>query len=324
MTATLDQGAGEAAAAAGATGYMHRAYAESLSEFGAPRPLAQSGGWVLDRGIEGSPHADAMGCYPMFSCPDWSRLRADLDDLGRGANAPVSLALVADPFGDHDEAYLKECFGDVVAPFKQHFVADLGREPAEFVHAHHRRNARRAAREVEVEACARAADFLGDWCALYRVLVARHEVRGIAAFSEQSFARQLGVPGARALRAVRDGETVGMLLWYVQGDVAHYHLGAYSERGYELRASFALFQFALGHFARAGLRWLNLGGAPGAGGAAAAASGLGRFKQGWASDARTAYFCGRVFDRGRYDEIVRAKGAPATAYFPAYRLGEFR
>ncbi|MDQ3803229.1 MAG: GNAT family N-acetyltransferase [Acidobacteriota bacterium] len=302
-----------------ATGYMHPAYAASLAEFGAPRLLPRSGGWVLERGIEGFPDRDAVGCYPLFSCPDWARLRADLDDLG---GQLVSLALVTDPFGDYDAEYLKECFREVAVPFKQHFVVDLSREPAEFVHAHHRRNARRAAREVRVEECAPAADFLDEWDALYKVLVARHGISGAAAFSKESFAGQLRVPGVAAFRAERDGATVGMLLWYVQGDVAYYHLGAYSERGYELRASFALFHHAIEHFARRGLRWLNLGGAAGA--SAGGAAGLERFKEGWASGTRTAYFCGRIFDRGRYEEIVRAKGVPATSYFPAYRLGEFR
>lgn len=304
-----------------ATGYAHSAYAESLAEFGAARLLPRCGGWILERNIEGSPDRDAAGCYPLFSCLDWTQLRYDLDCLADGGGL-VSLALVTDPFGEYDEAHLKDSFGDVVVPFKRHFITDLSRLPAEFVSAHHRRNARRAAREVRVEECARAADFLDDWSMLYRVLAARHDIGGIAAFSTESFARQLEVPGIVALRAVRDSAAVGMLLWYVQGDVAYYHLGAYSERGYELRASFALFHYAIEHFARRGLRWLNLGGAAGA--SSGGASGLGRFKEGWATGTRTAYFCGRVLDRRRYEEIVRAKSVPPTRYFPAYRFGEFR
>jgi hypothetical protein len=301
------------------TGYMHPAYAASLAEFGTPRRLPRSGGWILERAIEGHAARDASGCYPLFSCPDWARLREDLADVGDGL---VSLALVADPFGDYDEAYLKECFREVAVPFKQHFVVDLSRPPEEFVSPHHRRNARRAAAEVGVEECARPADYLDEWHALYAVLAARHAIGGVAAFSKESFAKQLEVPGVAAVRAVRDGATVGMLLWYVQGDVAYYHLGAYSERGYELRASFALFRHSIELFARRGLRWLNLG--AGAGAAPGAESGLSRFKQGWATDTRTAYFCGRIFDEKKYHEIVRARDVPATKYFPAYRLGEFR
>ncbi|HYH84642.1 MAG TPA: GNAT family N-acetyltransferase [Pyrinomonadaceae bacterium] len=301
-----------------ASGYLHPLYAGSLAEFGTPRLLPRSGGWVLERTVEGFDYRDAMGCYPVFCCRDWSQLRRDLDAL---EGELVSVAMVTDPFGGYDAESLKETFGDVVAPFKQHFVVDLKRRPETFVHAHHRRNARKALGALRVEECARPVDFLDEWDALYRVLVERHGVGGIAAFSRESFAAQLRVPGVAAFRAVRDGATEGMLLWYVQGDVAYYHLGAYSERGYELRASFALFSEAIEHFARRGLHWLNLGGGAGASGGE---SGLSRFKQGWATETLTAYFCGRVLDREKYEEVWRAKNVPPTNYFPAYRLGEFR
>ncbi len=63
-----------------------------------------------------------MGCYPLFCCKDWSRLHADLDEIGGDL---VSLSIVPDPFGSYDLAYLKQCFGDVVIPFKEAFVVDL-------------------------------------------------------------------------------------------------------------------------------------------------------------------------------------------------------
>ena len=40
-----------------------------------------------------------MGCYPLFACTDWSELAADLAALGRIERPPVSLTVVADPFG---------------------------------------------------------------------------------------------------------------------------------------------------------------------------------------------------------------------------------
>ena len=48
-------------------------------------------------------------------------------------------------------------------------------------------------------------------------------------------------------------------MWYLQGSVGYYHLGAFSPLGYELRSSFALFSFAINYFADSGLRWLDLG-----------------------------------------------------------------
>ena len=124
-----------------------------------------------------------------------------------------------------------------------------------------------------------------------------------------------------AFRAIHDDKTIGMLLWYVQGNVASYHLGACSERGYELNASFALFSHAIDYFAQSGLRWLHLG--AGAGATSSVAPGLLRFKAGWASGVRTAYLCGKVFDQRKYNKLVKAKRSiTATEYFPAYRAGE--
>jgi Acetyltransferase (GNAT) domain len=301
------------------SGYAHGAYAGSLSEFGRPRCLPRCGGWVLERAIAGADARDAMGCYPLFACGDWARLGEDLGEL---EGELVSLALVADPFGEYAEGDLRRLFPDACFPFKEHFVADLARSPEDFVDAHHRRNARRAlAAGLTVEACADPADALDDWCALYSNLTERHSIRGLTAFSRESFAAQLRVPGLTALRASLGGETVGMTLWYESRGVGYYHLGAYSPEGYELRASFALFRRALAHFADAGLRWLSFG--AGAGLAGGGEDGLSRFKRGWATGTRTAYFCGRVLDRALYAEIARSKGAAAADYFPAYRLGEF-
>lgn len=104
------------------TGYLHRDYAESLAEFGEPLLLPKSEGWILKRRIPDFPAFDAMGCYPLFACSDWSRLDSDLDELKADL---VSLTLVADPFGNHDVEGLRRCFRDLVIPYKEHFVVDL-------------------------------------------------------------------------------------------------------------------------------------------------------------------------------------------------------
>lgn len=123
-------------------------------------------------------------------------------------------------------------------------------------------------------------------------------------------------------RALDGDETVGATLWYADREVAYYHLGAYSDAGYELEASFGLFWHVLDYFAREGLRWLNLGAGAGLSDEGQT-DGLTRFKRGWANDTRTAYFCGRILDRVKYEEIMRTKQIAASDYFPAYRKGEF-
>jgi hypothetical protein len=297
---------------------LHETYAYSLAGFGAPRELPRSKGWILTRQIVDFPHSDAMGCYPLFACQDWSNLSLDLDEL---AEDVVALSVVTDPFGSYDLPYLRHCFIDVVKPFKEHFVIDLGRQIESYVSGHHLRNANKARQVLEVEKCERPALFLDEWANLYDTLIERHHITGLTKFSKASFAQQLNVPGLVAFRAIYNDHTVGMLLWFVQGDVGYYHLGAYDPLGYEMRASFALFRFAIEYFSVSGLRWLNLGAGAGIGNDET--DGLTRFKKGWSTGTRMAYFCGRIFDHARYQEIIDTKGIPATDYFPAYRLGEF-
>ena len=299
-------------------GYLHPNYTQSLMEFGTPRELPHCKGWILERRIPGFPDRDGLGSYPIFACKDWEKLHADLEEIGKEL---VSLSLVTDPFGIYDISDLKRSFRDVVIPFKQHFIIDLHFPMTTFVSEHHCRYARRALRDVMVERSVRPIEYLNDWVALYANLIERHKIRGIATFSKASFAKQLEVPGMVAFLAVHEQTTVGMLLWYIQGEVSYYHLGAYTDFGYELRASFALFWAAIQYFAETGVRWLNLG--AGAGIHNTSKDGLIRFKRGWATGTRMAYFCGRIFDHDRYSEIAKAKGISEFDYFPAYRRGEF-
>lgn len=298
------------------TGYLHPSYAESLAEFGIPRELPRSRGWILQRQIPGFPDYDGMGCYPLFACQDWSQLFADMEDLG---SELVSLALVADPFGEYDKTYLQQCF-DELALFKKHFIVDLDRPINDIVSARHRSYARAALRNILVEEYDEPARFTEEWATLYATLIERHNITGMRAFSRESFAKQLRVPGTIMFRAVHQGVTIGAHLWYVQGQVGYSHLEAVSLTGYKLRAAYALYWFAIQWFFRK-VQWLDLG--AGAGITNEGTDGLSQFKRGWSTGTRPAYFCGRIFDPERYTEIVKAKGIPATAYFPAYRKGEF-
>jgi hypothetical protein len=270
---------------------------------------------LLERSIPDTDARDAMGCYPLFVCEDWRGLEADLEEL----DGLVSVALVTDPFGAYDEAWLRRCFRDVATPFKPHFVADLEQPIDRIVSRHHRYYARKALGRVSVERCDSPESHLDEWVGLYDHLIARHRLSGVKAFSRQSFATQLRIPGAIMLRATCDGTAVGAHLWYVHGGVAHSHLAAFSARGYELMASYALYWFALKTLAGE-VRWLNFG--AGSGAAADADAGLTAFKRGWATETRTAYFCGRIFDREKYD-VLAATEAQRSGYFPAYRRGEF-
>jgi hypothetical protein len=299
-------------------GYLHKDYANSLSEFGSLIELPRSHGWILRRQIPGISYCDAMGCYPLFACLDWSQLHADLEDL---KNDLICLSVVTDPFSDCDETYLHRCFQDVVMPFKKHYVIDLSRPMDTYLSDHHQRYSNKALQVVSVEKCHNPTEFVDDWVELYENLIDRHNIKGIAAFSKYSFSKQLNVPGIVVFRAVFEGKTIGMLLWYVRNGVGYYHLGAYSNRGYEMRASFALFRFAIEHFSKDKLQWINLG--AGAGIQDDGKDGLSRFKRGWSTGTLTAYFCGRIFNYRIYESLVTKKSVTDTNYFPEYRRGEF-
>jgi hypothetical protein len=300
------------------SGYLHPLYSQSLSEFGEPMQLPLSKGWILKRAILGTPEFDGVGCYPVFACEDWSSLDKDFLCLG---DQLIALSLVTDPFGGYNQQDLIKCFVDIASPYKDHFIVDLHRRPEEFVTEHHRRNVQKALVIVNVEICTEPIKYLNEWVSLYDNLIERHNITGIAKFSRDSFSKQLTVPGIVAFRAVVEDKTVGMLLWYVQGDVGYYHLGAYSSDGYRFNASFALFWTLMGYFADTGIRWLSLG--AGAGTEKNIDDGLTRFKRGWSTGVRPVYFCGRIFNKEKYRKIVEFKGVPPTTFFPAYRVGEY-
>lgn len=300
-------------------GYSHCDYAAALAEFGNPRALPRSEGWILERPILDTPYRDAMGCYPLFACRDWSQLDLDLDEL---RSELVTLTIVADPFGNHDPAQLGKCFPTLVTPFKEHLVTELSRSPESFVATQHRRKAQKALERLDIERVEDATSFADRWIELYANLVQRHGIRGLTVFSPESFRAQLAVPGISLFRAISENETVGMTLWYTDREVAYYHLGAYSDVGYELEASFALFWRVLEYFSSHGLQWLDLGAGAGLS-AKDGSDGLTRFKRGWATGTRTAYLCGRIFDHTKYEQVMKDRDTRVSDYFPPYRKGEF-
>lgn len=304
--------------------YLHANYARALAEFGQPLFLPQAGAWVLKRAIAGSTRSDAMGCYPLFACRDWQYLARDLEAL-EAEGELVSLTAVTDPFGAYELKSLRLAFRDLARPFKEHFVVDLNQPLDRTACAHHRRNARQALAALEIDRCEPEAA-LDEWLVLYCHLIRRHAIQGMAAFSPASFAQQLQVPGIAVFRARHQGETVGMTLWYRSETQAYYHLAAYSPRGYELKASFALFSRAHEIFASEGVRWLALGAGAGIGNNCPdgldgpdSPDGLTRFKSGWATGTRTAYLCGRIFDKQAYAALVGSTNNNDETYFPAYR-----
>ena len=296
-------------------GYAHPSYVQSLADFGTPRLLPRSQGWILVRRVPGHSCLDAMGPYPLFACVDWSMLAHDLEEL---SDELLTLAVVPDPFGDHNEADLRKCF-EVVRVWKPRYVVDLSYPTRPIGKARHRTYARAALRHVSVESHPTPAALAREWAELYAELIRRHRLTGIKAFSPRCLAAQLSVPGMVAFVARRQGAAVAMQLWLVHDDVAYFHLGASSAEGYRIRASYAL-QLVASDWFVGKVRWLDLGAAAGTG--PGGSGGLAQFKRGWSTGTRPTYFCARVFDDVRYADVLHASGVAETDYFPAYRRGE--
>jgi len=300
------------------TGYLHPLYAKSLSEFGTPVELPQCGGWLLERRIPNSDLYDAMGCYPLFCCTDWTGLGSDIEQLKRRY---VTVSLVVDPFAPITAANLAKDF-QLVRPFKKHFVIDISESTDRYIDRHHRYYAKRALKQIQVRLVDDPKTCLDDWVRLYQILIDRHHLRGIKAFSKTAFAAQFDVPGLVAFRASRNGKTIGMHLWYLQSGVAYSHLSAFDQEGYSLRAAYALHWSAIEEFKRncaRELRWLDLG--AGAGSKGDQSDGLSIFKRGWASGEKVKYFCSSVLDQKSYESLT-ATNRIDSDYFPLYRAGE--
>lgn len=300
-----------------ALGYSHPAYVRSFGGIGVPRELAACGAWIIERSIPGCQEHDGMGCYPLFVCRDWGQLPVDLAKIGKDL---VTLALVTDPFADVAMEFLQQHF-DIAKPFKAHYVADLGLPMDQAINRHHRYYARRSLRTLEIEVCVEPIKYFSEWIGLYGNLIERHQIRGIRSFSEESFQIQLTTPGMVMIVGKLQGEVVGAHLVAVQNLVAYSHLAAFSAEGYRSFCAYGVYQATLEYLAKQGVRYFDLGAAAGL--VAAEDDGLDRFKRGWSSATRMAYFCGKVFAPERYDSICRDGRAIRENYFPSYRSCEY-
>ncbi|MEI6893001.1 MAG: GNAT family N-acetyltransferase [Pontiella sp.] len=297
-------------------GYANRAYAESLAEFGELIHLPRSGGYLLKRPIAGTHEYDAMGSYPLFFCQNWNDLSDDLNDLPEEV---VSVSLVADPYGTYSLEMLQGIF-DVVNPFKEHFIVDLGRPLEDVGRRGHVKRARKALKKIQVEVCKDPTAFAEEWDRLYEQLRFRHKITGIRAFSKRAFFKQLNMPEVVVHQAFYEGKLIGAQIYYIQAGVVHCHLGAVNEVGYQMAAFYAMdfysFQFFSGHAQK-----LDLGG--GLGFSGTGEDGLSRYKRGWSAETRPVYFCGRITNSSRYAELMEERPRYDGTYFPAYRAGEF-
>jgi hypothetical protein len=299
-------------------GYHNELYSLSLKEFGDPFQLLRSGSWVIKRMIDNSSKFDLMGCYPLFFSTNWDKIQYDLESIDQGEI--VTIFLVTDPFGKYDEEILKKTFPDVMFHFKDHYYTDLKDNMETTICKHHLKKARRCLDRMEISRCDEPLDILEDWWDLYQCLIEKYKIKGIRAFSYDSFKKQFNIPGITVFKALYKGKLIGIQIWFDHEEIAYTHLSAYNKEGYRYSASYGLRYYSMEYFKKKGTRFLSMGAGTGIG---VKRDGLTFFKKGWSTGTRKVFFCGKIIDREAYENISSTKKKNENGYFPIYRKGEF-
>ena len=289
-------------------GYADPEYARALAHVGTPVVLPASGVSLLRRPAPLG--HDLVAPYPLLRCDRWNDLADDLqkrdDDL--------CVMAITDPFSDPGPDVLRAVFPDLVRRWKDHHIVTL-HDGGPQVSSHHRRNLRKAtAAATSVDPGCAATAFVN----LYASLARRHDISGPADFPPAALCAQLAVHGTRTWLARVEGETVGIVVAYVDGEHAWYHLGAASEEGYRTGAMYALFACMLDELAGEGVTTVDLGGGAGAD---TPSAGLERFKRGWSDHSRPTHLVGRILDRAGYQRACELTRTTGSSWFPAYREG---
>jgi len=262
---------------------------------------------VLVRPIPETSDFDAIGCYPLAALDPEANIKGGLARLGQAGL--VSVVLVPDPLHSPALPVLEAGF-PICRPYKTHFILDrsLPRRKLSVSHAHNIRLAKRACEVVAMP----LQTILGEWIDLYRNLVRRQGIVGLANFSDGYFETLTRLEGLTTFVALQDGEPVAASLWVRYGDSVYYHLTASSEKGYRTRAVFAIAATAIDHFSDCA--FVHFGGGAGTGNAA---DGLAYFKRGFANREMLSYICGAVLAPARYERLAAERSS--NEFFPSYR-----
>lgn len=269
---------------------------------------------VSVRKISGTKYVDAIGPYPFtnvktnFNCDE---VLAELRSVGL-----VSLTLVANPMTSERQAL--ERYFSPVKTYKEHYLLDY-QEPIK-ISKHHRYEVRKALRACRVEEI-RLADHLEAWSDLYSNLQRKHRLGERHAFSNKYFSMLSSLNELTTIGAFDGDQLVSCSLWLRSRGFVYNHLAASSPAGYRCSAAYAIYDFAIRHFAN--FRAINLGGVPDK---IAAGRSLSFFKKGFANRVVPVYLCGLIVNPVLYAELSVNSGAGQAKidgdFFPAYRAPE--
>jgi hypothetical protein len=231
------------------TGYLHRLYAKSLSEFGTPVELPQCGGRLLERAIPNSDLKDAIGCYPLFCCTDWTKVPADIQQV---KHRYVTISVVPDPFAPITAADLSQYF-QLVKPFKKHFIIDASNSSDQHITRHHQYYARRALKQMRVRLVDDPKTCLDEWGMPLPNSDRASPPSRHQGLSKTAFAGQFELTGTGCFsRAKTENCRNASVVYSIRRCLSH--LGASDQEGALLGAAYALHWSAINEFQTASRR----------------------------------------------------------------------
>lgn len=289
--------------------YDTAAYAATLSHLGTPFVVHGWQGSLIRCAIPGAAHLfDAVGSWPYCSPPEISQLSA----LYRALQAQGLVTFRA--FFRPKTALAVEQWhqaGFTPVLLKEHFVFDPTLDwPAHS--AKTRYNIRRGRRLWRVELLA-LAEYHRTIAEYHERLVQRRQFSAMAALPPAHFAALAELPNVRVLGAL-DTDGLGAALIAVHDETSvHFHVIVGAERAYQTCAFYALYQAAIERWSPS--HTIYLGGAP----SSPNGQGIAHFKRRFANRRAPVYMIQAVLDRETCQQLVCARAAPQSNWFPPYR-----
>ncbi len=286
--------------------YASSVYANSFGSGYEPINMEKAGFYVLKRKIPGTEYYDAMGCYPLTIFENGVDIEKDLKNLK--SHKIISLVGVTDAFFCPEQESLKKQF-DHVMPFKEHFINDLGIE-SEYS-KHHRYEVRKAQKLCKTKII-ELSDYIKEWYQLYKMLIEKHSIKGIQAFTENYFSEIAKLKPITVAAFIND-ELVSAHIWFEYKGYVYSHLAASSEAGYKSSASYAIYDYSLKMFREKGFKSVDIGAGAGV---SDSSSGLTFLKKGFGNKSIMCYIYGKIIDKEIYEKLSKGK---SSSYFPEYR-----
>ncbi len=275
--------------------------------------------WICVRNIPGTIYKDAVGPYPFtsISCPESKEtLKNFLNE-----HDVISLVLVTDPLNqaiNADATWLMDIF-DMAPVYKEHYAVNLNKidttEIATAFSKHHRYEVRKANKICETRLIS-LADYMDQWCQLYKHLVDRHQLQGIHCFSREYFEAIAKMPEFVSIASFISGQMTSCNIWLHNEGNVYNHLGASNTQGYSNNTSYAVYAHAIQHFSDC--QAIDLGGAPDT---VSGQRNLSFFKKGFSNQTNINRICGIIVNPKRYASLCDQFDIDPkqTTFFPAYR-----